>query len=355
MPKASQLELFNSIVRHMPAEEFLYYMQFTSAVEEKLRSALNVPTSANLKEHFGMYRPVYVGIKAPSERVAPDFSRYYEEIARPANSFINELGVLEIPGSMHHFTSFVSPLRNAETLTDIEDFPFPNVKEYTSDHMCEEVRSAHSNGLVAACWAGHMYEDAWQIRGYEQFLMDMISEPAICEFILDRLFENNLARAVAGARAGVDVIMTGDDVANQKAMMFNIDLWRMLIKPRWAKIYAAARDLNPNVQIWYHSDGNIEDIIHDLIDIGITILNPVQPECLDVAKIKREYGKDLVFDGTIGTQTTMPFGTPEQVKAEIDDRKLTVGVDGALIISPTHILEPDVPTENIMAFLEAAR
>jgi uroporphyrinogen decarboxylase len=115
------------------------------------------------------------------------------------------------------------------------------------------------------------------------------------------------------------------------------------------------RSINPDIQIWYHSDGNITDIIPELIDIGVTILNPLQPECLDIHKLKQEYGKHLVFDGTVGTQTTMPFGTPDEVRRVIRERKEKLGQDGALILSPTHVLEPEVPIENILAFVEACR
>ena len=355
MTKTSQLDLFGSTIRHIPHDEFLYYMKFTPAIEDKIKAMTGLPSIESVADHLGMYQPVNVGLNAPEGQEAPDFSRYYKDMECPENSFINFLGVLEVPGSMYHFTSYVSPLRNAETLDDVKDFPYPSVDGYTDDHIRAEVDDAHARGLVAASWIGHMYETSWQIRGYEQFLMDMAAAPEICDYILDKLYERNITSTLAVVKSGVDVIMTGDDVANQKAMMFHPDLWRKFIKSRWAKVYEAARSINSDIQIWYHSDGNIEDIIPDLIDIGVTILNPVQSECLDVAKMKREFGKHLVFDGTIGTQTTLPFGTPEQVKDEVIERKRTVGADGALILSPTHILEPEVSIENIMAFVEAVR
>jgi len=97
----------------------------------------------------------------------------------------------------------------------------------------------------------------------------------------------------------------------------------------------------------------IEPIIPDLIEIGVTILNPVQPECMDPVKLKEQYGDRLAFDGTMGIQTTMPFGTPEEVDRETKRMIETVGKGGGLIIAPTHVLEPEVPIENIKAFLEA--
>ena len=221
--------------------------------------------------------------------------------------------------------------------------------------MAAQVRAAHALGKVASCWVGHMYEDAWQIRGYEEFLMDMILRPEWCELILDRITEKNLAVACAAARAGVDIIATGDDVANQQTMMFGLDMWRKFMKTRWAAVYAAARAIKPDVQIWYHSDGNIERIIPELIEIGVTILNPVQPECLDPVMVKQKYGAQLVIDGSVGTQRTMPFGSPDDVRAVIRERVQTLGDDGALVLSPTHILEPEVPLDNIYAFFDAVK
>ena len=94
-------------------------------------------------------------------------------------------------------------------------------------------------------------------------------------------------------------------------------------------------------------------MIADLVDIGVNVLNPVQPECMDPAKIKREYGKHLSFWGTVGTQTTMPFGSPEEVKQIVRERIRTVGRGGGLIVAPTHLVEPEVPWENLLALVEA--
>jgi uroporphyrinogen decarboxylase len=120
-----------------------------------------------------------------------------------------------------------------------------------------------------------------------------------------------------------------------------------------ARIIAEARAIKPGLPVFYHSDGNPEAIIPDLIEIGVTILNPVQPECIDPAQIKKKYGEQLALWGCIGTQTTMPFGTPDDVRREVRQRIETAGYDGGLVLGPTHSLEPDVPWENIVALYEA--
>jgi uroporphyrinogen decarboxylase len=122
-----------------------------------------------------------------------------------------------------------------------------------------------------------------------------------------------------------------------------------------ASVIEAAKEANPEVLIFYHSCGYIEPIIPDLIEIGVDILNPVQPESMDPERIKKLYGNELAFWGTIGTQTTLPFGTPDEVRQEVKRMIETVGDGGGLLISPTHVIEPDVPWENIMAFVDAVK
>jgi len=304
-----------------------------------------------------MYNPVELSLDESQCFHAEDYAPYYSGIEKPEGSLLNEIGVLQIPGSMYHFTKMVSPLRNAKSFEDIQNFPYVNVTELYKngvEQMKTKAGYAHENGKVASCWIGHMYECSWAVRGYEQFLEDMVFNKEWCEYNLDRFKDFNLAKAEAAAKAGADIIRTGDDVANQRALMFSPKQWREMMKPRWAEVFEKARSIKPDIQIWYHSDGNIEEIIPDLIEIGVTVLNPLQPECMDVVDIKKRYGDKLVFDGTIGTQTVMPFGTPDDVKRMISERFETLGYDGALILSPTHVLEPEVPVENITAFIEAA-
>lgn len=351
----NELECFRQTVNHKQHEGFLFHAGCTRDLDRRLKRYLGVDEKTGMEDYFGMFRPVNIDMKAPKDYKEKDFSGYYKDVEMPSGSFINGLGVLQIPGSMYHFTGYVSPLRNAESLKELEGFAYPSVDGYQTGHMKAEADELHAKGKTACCYITHMYEDAWQIRGYEPFLMDMALKPEMCEFILDRIMERNLKKAEAAAAAGVDLLYTGDDVANQRTLMFSKEMWRKFIKPRWAAVYEAARKIKKDIQLWYHSDGNIEEIIPELIEIGVTILNPIQPECMDPVKIKNLYGDRLVLDGTIGTQTTMPFGTADDVRKAVRDRKKSLGYDGALILAPTHILEPEVPLENILAFFDECR
>jgi uroporphyrinogen decarboxylase len=137
-------------------------------------------------------------------------------------------------------------------------------------------------------------------------------------------------------------------------LMMSPEIWRKFLKPRLAKVFQAAKQAKPDVLIFYHSDGYVEPILDDLIEIGLDVLNPVQPECMDVGALKRRYGSRLSFWGTIGLQRALPFGTPQQVEDEVRRRIEEAGAGGGLLLSPAHVLAPEVPLENIRAMFDAA-
>lgn len=350
-------ERFHQTVNHQSHPDLLYHAGFTPDIHRRVCEHVGV-SPGELPDHFGLFVPAGVGNRSgenSSLEERPDLAGYYEGERVPEGSFLDSFGVLHVPGSSYHFTHRVSPLRNVDTLAGIEAFPYYQPPIPDDETMRAAVADARARGKVTLCSIGHIYETSWQIRGYEEFLMDMATEPELADYILETITLNNIARAEAAARAGVDYIRTGDDVANQNTLMFRKDMWWRFIGSRWARVYEAARRIKPDIHVWYHSDGNIMEIIPNLIDIGVTILNPVQPECMDIHEIKRLYGDKLVLDGTIGTQSTMPFGTPEDVRRTVRSRAEDLGRDGALILSPTHVLEPEVPVDNVLAFFEACR
>ena len=110
--------------------------------------------------------------------------------------------------------------------------------------------------------------------------------------------------------------------------------------------------MKPDLKVAYHSDGNIERIIPELIEIGVDVLNPIQPACMDPAQLKRLYGDRLCFWGTIDEQSTLPFGTPEQVREEVLKRMETAGHNGGLILGPTHHVQLDTPLENFWTMVD---
>jgi len=275
-----------------------------------------------------------------------------------AETPIDIFGVASLRGSMYHFTKMVHPMAHLSKPQEIEEYPWPDVDApRRQKEVARQIKAIHDRGLAAvpdmACI--DIFERSWYMRGMQQLFIDMQTNPEFAEALLDKVTDMNATMAAAAARGGADFLKTGDDVATQRGMMMAPDFWRKWFKGRLAKVFKAAKDENPEILTWYHSDGDCRAIIPDLIEIGLDILNPVQPECMDPVALKKEYGDRLSFWGTIGTQTTMPFAAPDEVKAAVKRIIETVGRGGGLLLAPTHVLEPDVPWKNICAFVEAVR
>ncbi|MEN3186117.1 MAG: uroporphyrinogen decarboxylase family protein [Atribacterota bacterium] len=200
-----------------------------------------------------------------------------------------------------------------------------------------------------------IFEGAWYLRGMNQLLIDMVTDEEKANHILDIPFHFHLEAAKRLTTMGVDGIWLGDDVGTQRGMLLSPELWRRYLKPRLATICQEVKKTDPNVKIAYHSDGNIYPIIDELVEIGIDILNPVQPGAMDPEFLKKRYGDVLSFWGSIDEQRTLPFGTPEEVKQEVQRRIVTLGKGGGFIIAPTHHVQLDTPLENFFAFLETAK
>ncbi len=293
-------------------------------------------------------------------RLKTDFSRYHPEDVRDRITRVDEWGVGYIPGSMHHFENFVHPMAGLSSIKELEEYPWPDcTADYRREGFREKVNGLHERGYavrsVPPNIGGTLFETAWGMRGMEAFLTDLVLNEEFAAFILDRLTEMQCDGMRFIASCDVDVVATADDVGTQRGMMMSPDMWRKWFKPRMAKVIESARAVKPDVHVWYHSDGDVRDIIPELIEIGVDVLNPVQPECMNPAELKSLYGDQLSFWGTVGTQTTMPFGTPEDVRRVVRERIETVGKDGGLLVAPTHVLEPDVPWENIVTFFDAVR
>ncbi len=200
-----------------------------------------------------------------------------------------------------------------------------------------------------------IFETAWALRGLDRLLMDLSLNPDVAEAILDIPFHFHLSAAKRLAELGVDMIWTGDDIGAQSSMIMSPEMWRHFLKPRMARFVSEVKAINPQLKVAYHSDGAIWPVVPDLIEIGIDVLNPLQPASMDPAEVKRLYGDKLCFWGSIDEQYTLPFGSPQEVSNEVRKRMETVGKDGGLILGPTHHVQLDTPMENFWAMVDTIR
>jgi len=285
------------------------------------------------------------------------FLSYYDTEFKEGTS-IDAYGVAHEPGSAaaFHMTKMHFPMKNFESVDEILSYPFPDFCNSDPTAQIDAVVKAHENDLVAL---GNMqmtvWERSWYMRGMENLMADMMMDDPIAECLLDKITNIAILRAKSFVRSGVDVLFLGDDIGMQRTIMMSENLYCKWLKPRLRRVIDSARAINPKIIIFYHSCGFITPMIPHLIDAGIDVLNPVQPECMNFEDIHKEYGDRLSFHGTIGTQTTMPFGTPSEVKREVWRNLDIAGDKGGLFVAPTHLLEPEVPIENIVAYIEACR
>ena len=259
------------------------------------------------------------------------------------------------PNSMH-MTYMRHPLENATTLEELQAYPYPDFAGGDISHQKKQVEEIKARDLIA-CGDMQMtiWEIAWYLRGMEELFCDMMDEDEKAEFMFDKALEMAMVRAENYVNAGVDMLFFGDDIGMQFTTMMSQELYCQWIKPRLKKLIDHVKSINPEVIIFYHSCGFIEPFIPHLIEAGIDVLNPIQSECMDFADIFKKYGDKISFHGTIGTQTVMPKGTPEEVKQVVWENLNVAGPKGGLLAAPTHLLEPEVPLENVLAYVEACR
>jgi uroporphyrinogen decarboxylase len=311
-------------------------------------------TGASLPEEFFEYEVRQIRFKPPAPR--PELKPYIPAELPQGAEIDWDWGNIWVRGEHRNVIATAHyALGDAQTVGDIEAYPMPDfLAKYRWEHVRDAVDALHRRELAAmGAMSMTLFEVAWGVRGFENFLMDMLDGKEMSRVLLDRITEVRCQMARIFAQAGVDVLRLGDDVGTERGMMIGKATWAEWLKPRLARVIRAAREVRPDILVFYHSDGDCREVIPGLIEIGVDILNPIQPECMDPAETKRLYGDRLAFWGTIGTQTTMPFGTPDDVRREVVARIETVGRGGGLLLGPSHLLQDEVPWDNVLAFFEA--
>lgn len=198
--------------------------------------------------------------------------------------------------------------------------------------------------IIGSCQCS-IFEAAWYLRGMENFMMDMALDEVYTKKLIDMVSEFPMVAAKKFIELGVDMVWFGDDVASQNGMMMSLDMWRKYFKPVYKKLFALCKSLNPNIKIAYHSCGNVETIIPDLIEIGLDVLNPIQPLSMEPAMLKEKYGQKLTLFGGLDVQLILPTKTPEEVALETRRLKEVCGKGGGYILNPAHHIQSDTPIE----------
>ena len=297
------------------------------------------------------HRPVELEVKKNYKNGHDLFLR--EQL--PEDTKFDEYGIGHSKGSelAFHMTRMHHPLKGAD-LEEIVNYSYPTLEEKGIHALQKTVADLHAKDLAAFGFMQMtVWEASWYLYSMEGLMMDMMMEDEKTTALLDNITKFACEKAKAYARSGTDILSLGDDIGTQSSIMIDVELWKKWLQPRLKKVIDSARAINPDIFIFYHSCGFITPFIDDLINTGIDILNPIQPECMRFDEIHDKFGDRVSFWGTLGTQQLLPFGTKEEVFETTLSRLKKCGIQGGIVMGPTHIVEPEVPWENLVAIKEA--
>jgi len=314
-----------------------------------------LPTQSNYTRAMGSLLAAHFGIAEAElpERLGNHLLRVDIDHRRPTNAD----GSIEFDwwgagwdtrteGYWHAF----SPLKES---LDLDGYPWPDPSDEAILVTAGQTILRHgADDFIVPNLGMCLFERAWSLRGFDTLLMDMLERTEWVEELLDRITEIQAALARRFVAAGVAGGYFGDDYGAQRAMLFSPRLWRRLMKPRLARLFAVF--LDAGLPVILHSDGDIRAILPDLVEIGLTTLNPVQPEVLDHAWLHREYGTKLSFYGGVSTQGVLPGGTVEEVRAAALACVRALAPEGTgLVAGASHRMQSDIPARNVEAMLDA--
>jgi uroporphyrinogen decarboxylase len=306
-------------------------------------------------EHFGL-DVRFVEFAPPADQ--QDFLRYLGDL--PADVHVGDLSQLRTyhEWGYHPELGPDGPLAGAHSAAELARHTFPDLSDarrYAG--LSEQVAAWHAQGWAVAGspphLGGELFESGYRLRGFANFLADLARDKPLAHYLLDQLAALMIHSALILARAGVDILLLDDDVAMPTGLIIGPVTWREFFKPRLADVIRLAREAQPGLIIFYHSDGDFTALVPDLVEIGVNVINPLQPDCMDAWAIKERFGGRLALWGTVGSAALWDHGTPAQIRAEVQRRIETLGPAG-LLLAPAYDLDY-APFENVVAFVEAVK
>ncbi len=343
-------------------------------------SSVHVDGHARLRQHFGlaggediltdrMMRPVVVDERI-LRRLDVDTRGLF--LGDPENSRDTMLGPTrwrdewgverEMPPGSLYYDLVRSPLAGEVTIQDIVNYPWPDPEDpgrYRGlVERAKELRANTDCAIVLNSASGFVHVSQY-LRGFQDWFTDLLLDPNLAVALMDAICEINMAiatKALSLVRDYVDIVLTGDDVGHQNGPLVSPELYRKLIKPGHKRYFDMVNSLT-DAKVLYHSCGDVYPFIPDFIEMGIDVLNPIQVSAaeMDPARLKKEYGDEMAFWGGVDSFRVLPFGTVEDVQREVELRIQQMAHGGGYIVNAVHNIQPDVPSENIVAMFDHAR
>jgi len=284
--------------------------------------------------------------------------------ARPPHSpFIDDWGSGQVEIEDGTWYPAVHPMADATTLDAIERYPWPDMDDPTRvAHVRTAAAALATDGrhaILATPWLLFPFERAFAMQGLEQFLMNLAAEPEFAEALLRKIAERCtvlMGHFLDELGDNVDIVKIGDDLGTEQSLLMSPAMYRRILKPIHAD-YIAFIKARTRAKVFFHTDGDVFDLLDDLVEIGVDILNPVQSgsgKLGNLAEVKRRYGTNLAFCGAIDTQRVLPSGTPDDVRAEVRRAIETLGPGGGYLLAAVHTVMNEVPPEHVLAMVDAA-
>jgi uroporphyrinogen decarboxylase len=247
------------------------------------------------------------------------------------------------------------PLREAATVRDVEAYDWPSPGDFILEDIPPKRAAVLESYSLAVAGVPPLFCTLSELMGMDIALMNMLLAPAVVEAAVECIAEISLEvtrRVLSQCSVPLHQLYLWDDVADSRGLLFRPQLWRRWFRPHLADQVAAIKA--DGVVAHYHCCGAMAEIIPDLIDMGVDVLDPCQVHLpgMEPVMLKREFGKHITFWGGVNTQRTLPFGTPEDVRREVQQLVCTLGAGGGYVLSPDHSLMPDVPPENVVALYD---
>jgi uroporphyrinogen decarboxylase len=327
----------------------------TEATTQKLLKHLGFATRLELQQHLGAdFRyvgPEYVG---PSELCG---------ITGFHCGGTDVWGIRWIPAPNAYCTYYnsIPSLANAETIEDLDNHPWPKLDWFSFRNLKEQIKKLNDLDRYAIVYADcNFFEVGGWMRGLEQILIDIIERPEFVQHLLQKVttFYRDLAmRAIDAAGDGIDIIWSTSDVGTQTSLMFSPATWRQQIKPWHQMLITPFKQMGFKTR--YHSDGAIAPIIEDLIEMGLDLLDPIQPDTpgMSPEELTGKFRGRLAYYGGINTQTLLPHGTAKEVETEVLRYIRVLGEQNSYgyCVAASNSLQPDVPVENILTMFRTAK
>lgn len=360
MSAITHRERFMNTLNGIPTDRPPLYVSMVPQLAKRLSERLGVPYEQPVSSLLGSrisFNTMLVGLGVDAIGVAACFPDDNQPVTREDGVTINEWGIGTQPHGLYD-DFVIHPLAHAQTVADIENFPFPVVDAPGRFRFAEETIAKYgsTHGIIGDLECA-IYEISWYLVGLEKLLMDMMMEEPYVDALFDKVTDIATQTGVRLIELGVDMIWAGDDFGMQTGLLISPDLFQRYFAPRIRRMFEAFRKANPNIKLAWHSCGSIIPIIPEFIDLGLDFMNPLQPlaKDMDAENVKKLFEGKIGFFGAICVQELLPKKSPEEIVAEVKRIAGLLGEKGGYILAPAHNIQDDTPVENVLALFRAVK